>query len=116
MKHFLAVCLSLLLFSAAVAQSPNKKEAPQTKKQVVAPESPPESLVVCPGLVQPEPFTALGFAKATLVSLWYARNASERGNEMKQAGNEADDMFSLQTGLMRLTRPQQMTSSAQRER
>lgn len=67
------------------------------------PESKAEAIAAC-GLLQPEPLTRFGFAKATLVSLWYARNGAERGKEMKQAANETDNPFSFVTAMMRITK------------
>lgn len=63
-----------------------------------------EALVVCPGLLQPEPLTPPGFAKATLVSLWYARNAAERANEIKQSARETDNYLSWLAAMMRITK------------
>jgi hypothetical protein len=55
-------------------------------------------------LVEPAPLTPYGFSKAVLVSLWYARNAAESGNEIKEAGKESDNYFSYITALMRITK------------
>ncbi len=62
-----------------------------------------EALVNCPGLFHPEPLTPYGFAKADLVSLWYARNA-DRSNEIVQAAKESDNGFAYLTALMRITK------------
>lgn len=69
--------------------------------QAVTPESQAEALAAC-GMIQPEPLTPYGLAKSTLVSLWYARNAAERGNEIKQVGKEAENIFSFVTAMMRI--------------
>jgi hypothetical protein len=60
--------------------------------------------VVCPGLLQPEPLTPYGFAKATLVSLWYARNAAERANEIKEPPRETDNYLPWLAAMMRITK------------
>lgn len=72
-------------------------------RSVPLPESKAEALAVC-GVIGSEPLTPYGFAKATLVSLWYARNAAERGNEIKQAAKETDNAFSFLTAMMRITK------------
>ena len=69
-----------------------------------APDSISEELVVCPGLLQPEPLTPYGFAKGTLVSLWFARNAAERATEIKKSEKESDNYFSFMTAMMRITK------------
>jgi len=70
------------------------------------PDAKAEALVNCPTLVQPEPLTPYGFAKATLVSLWYARNAAERGTQLKSERKDKDTEtpFSLLTAMMVLTK------------
>jgi hypothetical protein len=68
------------------------------------PDSKAEALVVCGLLLRPEPLTPYGFAKATLVSLWYAQSAAEHSNEIKQAARETDNSFSLMTAMMRITK------------
>lgn len=68
-------------------------------------DSKAEALVVCSeDLHSSSDLTPYGFAKATLVSLWYARNAAERGNEIQQAGEEADNFFPFMTAMMRITK------------
>jgi hypothetical protein len=59
-----------------------------------------ESLVSCPVAIQPDA-TRYGFAKATLVSLWYAKTAAERATEMKHEIWEATRPFSQITVMMR---------------
>ena len=54
-------------------------------------DSKAEALTSCAALVEPAPLTPYGFSKAVLVSLWYARNAAESGNEIKEAGKESDN-------------------------
>jgi hypothetical protein len=61
-----------------------------------------EALVDCPE-IRPEPLTPYGFAKAALVSLWYARQAAERGSEIETA-NKADNSFSYLTQMMRIAK------------
>jgi len=67
-------------------------------------DSKAEALASCAALIEPTPLTPYGFAKAVLVSLWYARNAAEGGNETEQAGKESDNYFSYVTALMRINR------------
>ncbi len=66
------------------------------------PDSKTEALVSYPALLQPEPLTPYGFAKATLVSLWYARNGAERSTEFKRAASETNNSFSYLTATMRI--------------
>lgn len=70
-----------------------------------ASDSKAEALVVCPGLLQSEPLTPYGFAKANLISLWCARNAAERAaNEIKQSAKETDSYLSWLAAMMRITK------------
>jgi hypothetical protein len=69
-----------------------------------APDANAEALVNCPGLLLPEPLTPYGFAKTTLVSLWYARNADQHSAEITQAKNESNNSFALMTATMRATK------------
>lgn len=64
-----------------------------------------ETLAVC-SVVDSEPFTLTpyGFAKATVVSLWYAKTAAERGKEIKKASEGTDNMFSFITAMMRINK------------
>lgn len=48
--------------------------------------------------------TPYGFAKASLASLWFARNAAESARGISQAASESDNMFSLSTALLRITK------------
>lgn len=66
-----------------------------------APASKTEALVTCNELLQPEPKTHYGFAKATLVSIWYARNASERASEINPDQGEKANPISVLTAIMR---------------
>jgi hypothetical protein len=70
-----------------------------------APDSNAEVLAIC-SVVDSEPFTLTpyGFAKATVVSLWYAKTAAERGNEIKQASEGTDNIFSFITAMMRINK------------
>jgi hypothetical protein len=63
-----------------------------------------EAMVNCPELLKPEPLTPYGFAKATLVSLWYARNAAQRSADVKKAAHETTNPLSFTTALMRITK------------
>jgi hypothetical protein len=70
-----------------------------------AADSRAEALVVCSEDLHPiAELTPYGFAKATLVSLWYARNASEHGDEIKQVKQDSDNPFSMVTAMMRITK------------
>lgn len=71
--------------------------------QTVQPETQAEALAAC-SLTDLEPLTITpyGFAKGTLVSLWYAKNAANRGDEIKKVAKETDNMFSFVTGMMRV--------------
>jgi hypothetical protein len=71
--------------------------------QKVNPEIQAENLASC-AIEISEPPTPYGFAKGTLVSLWYAKNAANRGDEIKTVAKESDNMFSLVTGMMRVTK------------
>jgi hypothetical protein len=71
--------------------------------QEVIPESSQEALASCGLFVAgTEPLTPYGFAKATLVSLWFAKTAAERGSEMRKV--ETDNMFSFMTAMLRITK------------
>ena len=52
----------------------------------------------------PQQLTAYEFAKATLASLWYARNGANRGAEIQQATDEANNSISLITAWMRINK------------
>src|SRR5271169_1403379 len=52
----------------------------------------------------PQQLTAYEFAKATLASLWYARNGANRGAEIQQATNESNNLISLITAWMRINK------------
>jgi hypothetical protein len=69
-----------------------------------SPGSNAEAMVNCPELLKPEPLTPYGFAKATLVSLWYARNAAQRSADVKKAVRETTNPLSFTTALMRITK------------
>jgi hypothetical protein len=93
MKFLLAVSLIATLPCAAQDGS------------VSIPDSNAEALAVCAVLESPpKRFTPYEFARATLVSLWYARNAAERSREMNQAANGASNSFSAVTAMMRITK------------
>jgi hypothetical protein len=63
-----------------------------------------EANVSCSPVVQVEPLTPYGFARANLASLWYARNAvRDAMAEMKQSQNETS-AFSTLTAMMRGTK------------
>src|SRR2546427_12158286 len=63
-----------------------------------------ETNVVCPGPLETEPLTPYGFAKATLVSLWHARNAAQHSEDLKKETKEATTYFSFVTAMMRVTK------------
>jgi hypothetical protein len=63
-----------------------------------------DSMVNCPAILQPEPLTPYGFAKANLVSLYYARNAGQSSDEIKQAAKDATNSLAWMTALMRITK------------
>jgi hypothetical protein len=67
--------------------------------QKVDPNIQAENLVSC-ALEVTDPPTPYGFAKDTLVSLWYAKTA----DEIKKVAKESDNMWSLMTGMMRVTK------------
>ena len=81
-----AFLVSILVTSVVKAQTPDA-----------------EALVSCPIVFQPEP-PPYGFAKAVLISLWYAKTAAERGNEMAEEIKKADNEFSQVTAMMRTTK------------
>ncbi len=77
----------------------------QIGSAVRAPDPNAEALVVCSQDLHSSPeFTPYGFARATLTSLWYARNGAERGNEITKAAKATDNAFSLFTAMMRITK------------
>lgn len=85
---FIAVML-LSISGASAAQVPNTNA---------------EALVNCPVVLELEPLVPYGFAKAALVSLWYARSAALRSAEINQAANESSNYFTLMTAMMRITK------------
>jgi hypothetical protein len=87
MKRLLALGYLLLVFATTSTQ------AATTDLTFCAQEAPP-----------PQQLTAYEFAKATLASLWYARNGANRGAEIKQATDEANNWFSLTTAWMRINK------------
>jgi len=63
-----------------------------------------EALVACP-TIQTQPLTPYGFARATLESLWYARNAVKDATaEIKQAQSETENPLASLTAMMRSTK------------
>lgn len=92
--------------SGAMSQTRGLFLLPLTLLQVSAlcsaevPTSKAEARVACNALLLPEPKTAYGFAKATLVSLWYARNAARRSSEMKPQPGETETPLSTVTSMM----------------
>ena len=64
-----------------------------------------ERIVPCPEVNSTSTdSTEFGFAKAALVSLWYARNSMELGSEAKQVGQEAQSQLGFLTAMMRITK------------
>lgn len=61
-----------------------------------------EATVACANPLASEPLTPYGFAKATLVSLWNARNAA--GHDVQKETKDAKDFFSLTMGMMRIAK------------
>jgi hypothetical protein len=61
-----------------------------------------EAIVACASPLESEPLTPYGFAKATLVSLWHARNAAEHDVQKETKG--ATNFFSLTMGMMRIAK------------
>src|SRR5215831_2112122 len=92
--------MTLLLILTAIPASSQK----------VAPDIQAENLASCALEVQAQsalppgtdPPTPYGFAKDMLVSLWYAKTAANRGDEIKKVAKECDNMLSLMTGMMRV--------------
>jgi hypothetical protein len=90
--HAVVPVLISLLTSACLGQA--------TKAEIQA-----ENLAACSVIgSDSEPLTPYGFARAALISLWHARNGAARGNEIKKAGQESDNMFTFQTAMMRITK------------
>jgi hypothetical protein len=71
--------------------------------QAQVPDKKAEALVSCPIMVQPEP-PPYGLAKAVLISLWYAKTAAQRGDEMKEEVKKANSVFAQVTAMMRSTK------------
>jgi hypothetical protein len=74
------------------------------KTSAQVPTADAENMVNCPELLHAEPLTPYGFAKATLVSLWYARNAAQRSVEIKKAAKESTNELSFMTAMMRIAK------------
>ena len=68
------------------------------------PDARAEAAVSCPVLLQPEKLVPYGFAKATLVSLWYAKTAAEHASEIQRISQAGDSAFSFMTEVMRITK------------
>ena len=69
------------------------------------PETNVEATVVCSEDVQSSPeITPYGFARATLTSLWYARNTSDLDREIEKGEKEADNYSSFLATMMRVTK------------
>src|ERR1017187_5815211 len=73
---------------------------------VTMPDAKTEAAVFCSeelylASIQPNSY---GFAKATLASLWFARNAAETAKDIQQAAKETDNMLSFSIALMRITK------------
>lgn len=67
------------------------------------PDANAEAMVNCPGSLLPDPLTPYGFAKATLVSLWYAKNA-DHSAELTKATNDSKNYLAWMTAMMRTTK------------
>jgi hypothetical protein len=70
---------------------------------VPVPDAKAEALVSCAQDSVPT-LTPYGLAKAMLSSLWYARNAGDRGTQIKQAASENDSEIAYRTALMRIVK------------
>jgi len=88
---------SLILLTATIII------AASTLSDAQVPDEKAEALVNC-GFIQAEPLTPYGFAKATLVSLWFAKNAFERGVEVNLAARESSNFFAFQTAMLRIAK------------
>lgn len=90
-----ALLLVVLIFPAVPASAQVFGSAFQTKRSVMCVEfvlSPPEN-------------TTFGFAKATLVSLWYARNAQQRASEItKQAKTDTSTFLASAASIEKIVR------------
>src|SRR4030095_11505354 len=71
-----------------------------------------EAEVVCPAVSANPSFTPFSFAKATMMSLWYARNAAREGQEGAEAAKSSENYLSLMTHFCERRNCPQMTSSA----
>lgn len=93
MKILLLLCVVALTPALCLAQ---KKSAPSRTQT--------EATVTCISLIPPAPITPFGFAKSTLLSLWYARNSAELGKKIPEETKDADNFFTLKTALMRVSK------------
>lgn len=76
-----------------------------SQTQAPAEASNSEALAVCTAAdLEPPALTPYGFAKATAISLWYAKQAAERGDEIKALTQQTDSMFSFVTGMLRINK------------
>ncbi len=88
--------LAIGIVALTPALYPAQKSAPSRTET--------EASVTCINLIPPAPITAFGFAKSTLVSLWYARNSAELGKKIPEETKDADNFFTLKTALMRVAK------------
>ena len=73
--------------------------------QTQLPDEKAEAAVTCPFADQLQPqLTPYGLTNAALISLWYARQAGSRGEELKKEAHENDSAFTQVTAMMRLTK------------
>jgi hypothetical protein len=86
------VALTLILCAMLVGQAKG-----------LTPNAKAEALVNCASVPEPDP-TPYGFAKAGLISLWYAKNASDRSKEMTADVDKASSAFGKMTAMMRTTK------------
>src|SRR5215472_4129185 len=71
----------------------------------MAQAAPAESYVSCSQISPPKQLTSYENAKATLISLWYARNAAQRGSEFDQERKKENyDAIQLITAMMRMSK------------
>jgi hypothetical protein len=81
-----AATFAALLLSASVTISyAQSREVGQNY-----PNPKEEALITCPGLYPSEAQTSYDFAKATIMSLWFAKAAGEHSAEFKQAAKESN--------------------------
>jgi hypothetical protein len=89
--------LFVLVATICIAQN----EKPNTTNTTDSTQA--ETQAACPALLQTQPLTRAGFAKAMLVALWYARNAVVDALNESSEASEADPLTQV-TAWMRGTK------------